>query len=1493
MFEYLMPLLIMPDYDDTLLDQTSRVAVKRQIEYGRKHSVPWGISECAYSTLDAQSNYQYRAFGVPELGLQRGLAEDLVIAPYATCLALMVAPDKACDNLRELRKAGLESKFGFYEALDFTAARLTRGKTSVPVKSYMAHHQGMSLMAIAETLLDNPSRKRFMNNPQFQACLLLLQERVPETASAYIQGTAHPEFHLATSQVEGAVRVFKAGTQPYPEVQLLSNGRYHVMLTGSGGGYSRWNDLAVTRWREDPTRDNWGSYCYIKDLAEEGFRTGTPSPRGGSSQKFEVVFTEGRAEYHSRDKQLDLHTEVVVSSEDDVEIRRLKITNRSRGQNKTIEVNSFAELALARPGDDDQHPAFSKLFIQTEVYDGKALLGTRRPRSDSEKPPWAMHLMAVHGAETLETSFESDRSLFLGRTRDAARPLAMENPGRLSGTVGPVLDPCLSVRSRISLEPESVVFINLVTGIGQSRENALELVEKYRDRFLADRIFEMTWSQGQALLGQLGASEAEVQLFNRLAGSIIYAGSVMRADPSVLIKNHRGQSGLWSHAVSGDLPIVLLRIADAANIELVRQLLKAHAYWRLKGLKVDLVIWNEDAGGYRQALHDEIMNLMSTGLESGWLEKAGGVFVKSGERISEEDRILFQTVARAVLSDSRGSLAEQLSGLNSREMIKVPRLEPVAPIAQSNAVQPKARPRTDLAFANGLGGFTQDGREYVVTVSPDRPTPAPWSNVLANPGFGTVISDSGQGYSWCENAHEFRLSPWFNDPVEDIGGEVFYLRDEKTGKAWSPTMLPRPGLSPYTARHGFGYSVFEHEEDGLSTELTVFVHLEEPVKYYLLKVRNNGDRPRQLSATGYVEWVLGDLRPKNAQHLIIDLDPDGALFARNPYNQEFPGRVAFFDVDCRDRCFTADRFEFLGPRGSLRDPAALKRERMAGKTGPALDPCGALQVKFNLAPGQERVLSFRLGLGRDSDEARKLAVHSRGETAAASALNKVWQYWKRILGTVYVETPDQSFNMMANGWLLYQSLACRFWGRSSIYQSGGAYGFRDQLQDSLSLIYSAPELVREHLLRCAAHQFSEGDVQHWWHPPTDRGVRTRCSDDYLWLPLVTARYIETTNDLAVLDEEVHFIEGRLLKEEEESYYDLPAISDQKASLYEHCVRAVKNGLKFGRHGLPLMGSGDWNDGMDRVGLKGRGESVWLGFFLYEVLRSFSRLARLRHDEAFADQCLARAEDLKNNLDKNAWDGAWYRRAYFDDGTPLGSAENKECRIDSISQSWSVISGAGDPGKIKKAMRSLEEHLVDREHGLIRLLTPPFNKAKPNPGYIKGYVPGVRENGGQYTHAAIWAVMAWARMGQGQKAWDMYNLINPVNHVLDLAGARIYKAEPYVLAADVYGMPPHAGRGGWSWYTGSASWMYQLMLNSLLGLEIKNDKLSLNPVRPLPWESFKLHLRFRESHYHITVFSSGSQVEVDGQTREDGPIDLLDDRGDHEIIIKLATLEQPD
>jgi cyclic beta-1,2-glucan synthetase len=1490
MFEYLMPLLIMPSYKDTLLDRTYQAVVRRQMDYGRQRGVPWGMSESGYHTIDQHKNYQYHAFGVPGLGLKRGLAEDLVVAPYASVLALMVAPEASCQNLERLTAEGQQGPYGMYEAVDYTPSRLPPGASSATVRQFMAHHQGMSLLSLAYVLLDKPMQRRFLADPMLRAAELLLQERVPKAvAPVYPHASEASMTRNASAEDAGGMRVVTNPNSPTVDAHLLSNGRYHVAMTSAGGGYSRWRDLAVTRWREDATRDHHGSFCYIRDVGSGRTWSNTWQPTAVQPKHYEAIFTQSRVEFRRNDEGIETYTQVSVSPEDDIELRRVTLTNRSESP-RTLELTSYAEVVLAAQAQDVAHPAFSNLFVQTEIVHGRqAIYCTRRPRSAEENPPWMLHMMSVRGATTSPPSYETDRMRFIGRHGSLQAPAALEGNSPLSNTDGPVLDPIVSVRQTILLGPNESVRIDLVTGVSESRAGVDVLLEKYLDPSLADRVFDLAWTHGQILLQQLSASESEAQVYGRFAGSILYASSQRRARASILCQNRRGQSGLWGYGISGDLPIVLVRIRDHERLELIRQALQAHAYWRFKGLAVDLVLWNEDDSLYRQTLQDTILDIVAAGPEAALLDRPGGIFVLRGEQVSEEDRALLQTVAKVVLMDDQGTLEEQAERSGRWEAVPQPLKITRRRVDSAVPTRPSSK---ELAFFNGLGGFSGDGREYITILHPGQTTPAPWVNVIANPQLGTVVSEGGSAYTWAENSHEYRLTPWNNDPVSDTTGEAFYLRDEETGHFWSPSPLPARGQNAYVVRHGFGYTIFDYTEDGITTELCVYVSTEAPVKFCTLKISNRSGRTRQLSATGYWELVLGEARNKSLMHVITDSDPhSGAILAKNAYNPEFGDRVAFFNCSEGVRTLTGDRTEFLGRNRSLRTPAAMQRARLSNRVGAGYDPCAAFHVPLTLTDGQVRTITFTLGAGANEADAKGLAQRFRSVDAAHREIEGVWDYWSRTLGVIYLETPDAAVNYLANGWLIYQTLSCRMWARSGFYQSGGAYGFRDQLQDAMALVHAQPQLLREQLMRAASRQFREGDVQHWWHPPVGRGVRTHFSDDYLWLPVAVCRYVAATGDTGVLDERIPFLTARPLREDEESNYDLPQVSEDVGTLYEHCIRAVDYGLRFGIHGLPLMGCGDWNDGMNLVGQHGKGESVWLAFFLYQTLNQFAELANRRGDAGLADRYIVEAGRLRGNIEQHGWDGEWYRRAYFDDGQPLGSSTNPECQIDAISQSWSVLSGAGPKHRTDIAMESVFRRLVRPDAQLILLLDPPFDKSDLEPGYIKGYVPGVRENGGQYTHAAIWTVMATAAMGKVERAWELFSLINPILHGATPERIAKYRVEPFVVAADVYGVAPHTSRGGWTWYTGSAGWMYRLITESLIGLHLEVDKLRISPRLPTKWDSIRVHYRYRQTFYHITIRQSADtqaacRLTLDGDVLEGNLVPLIDDLLAHEVVVEV-------
>jgi cellobiose phosphorylase len=1279
-----------------------------------------------------------------------------------------------------------------------------------------------------------------------------------------------------------------------PEVCLLSNGRYSVMLTASGGGYSARDGMDVTRWREDGTRDCWGQYCYVRNLDAGRAWSAGRQPLGRNADEYEADLRPDRAIIRRRDGEVETCYEVAVVPDADAEVRRVTLTNRG-DRPRTLEVTSYAEVALNPRRADQAHPAFAKLFLETEYHaSSPALLCRRRPRAHDQQPVWALQVLASEAPGEVE--YETDRARFLGRGRSAENPAAMDGGAALSGTVGPVLDPVFSLRQRIRVQPGASAVLAFTTSAPEDRVQALALAARFGSLETVDRVFEQSTASDAARRAELGLTPADAALFQRLAAPILFASPSLRSRESVA-RNRLGQPGLWPHAISGDVPIALVRIGADRNLEVAREVLQAHAYWRRCGLVADLVFLHDDGAGdeLRRRLEDLVQNVPTAEL----VDRPGGVFLRDASRMSADDATLLEAAARLILRGGDGPLAAQLGrALADAPPLPPPLLPPGGPEATVAGGLPGGG--SALLFDNGLGGFTADGREYVITLRAGERPPAPWSNVLASPDFGCLVTEAGGGYTWAGNSQMNRLTPWSNDPVSDPPSEVVYLRDEETGEFWSPTPAPCGGEATTVVRHGQGYSLFTRTSHGLEQDLLVLISPTDQIKMVRLRVRNTGSRPRRLSATFYAEWVLGVLRDQASLQVVCSADAEtGALFATNAWAGDFAGEVAFAAVaairtDTPPHSFTTDRAEFLGREGSPAAPAALGRSRLSGRAGELVDPCAALMTPLEVPPGVEEEIVFLLGQVKAPDEARRLVRAYAAPGRVQAALEEARALWDRILGTVQVHTPDPAVDLMLNRWLVYQALACRMWGRSAFYQSGGAFGFRDQLQDTMAIVYGAPEEARAQILRAAARQFEEGDVQHWWHPPAGRGVRTRITDDLVFLPLVVAHYVGVTGDVSLLDERVPFLHAPVLRPGQEEDYGLPEVSPEGGSVYEHCERALECGLKLGPHGLPLMGTGDWNDGMNKVGAEGKGESVWNGWLMFTTLREFAGLAERHGDDARAVWCRERADTLRAALDEHAWDGRWYRRAYFDDGTPLGSATNDECQIDSIAQSWAVISGGGDPERARQAMASVEERLVRDADGLILLFTPPFDSGHLEPGYIKGYVPGVRENGGQYTHAATWVVLATALLGQGQRAAELFDLLNPVRHAASPDGVDRYKVEPYVVCADVYGAPPHTGRGGWTWYTGSASWLYRVGLEAILGFRLRGTRLELNPCVPPSWAGYEITYRHRSATYHVVVENSGGSgrgvrsVTVDGRAVPEGVVELADDGRQHKVRIALGS-----
>ncbi len=1498
MFEYLMPNLFTRTYPETLLYQTSIGVVQAQIDYGKQKQVPWGISESGFYLFDQADNYQYRGFGVPSLGRKRGLANDLVISPYASLMAIAVDPRAVIDNIAALKEQGALGHFGFYESIDYTKSRLPIGQSKAVIKSYYAHHQGMILVAFANFLNGQRIDDRVHNDPRIKSTELLLQEQIPQAET--VQTTTDLLASVEGQQVSSITVTPWSPDQDQLGTTLhtLSNGRLTMHMTDSGSGYLACKDIALTRWRGDAALDPWGIWYYLQDLDSGDTWSIGKQPIKSNSNEYNVVYSPHMVEIRQIVNDTWMRMQTSIMPDEDVCLQKVTIVNQS-DQARSYRILSYGEVVLAPEAMDRGHPAFNKLFIESRyVEEFNMLHFQRRLRSAEEEPRGMSHILFDDLPGKIE--FTTDRHTFLGRGHDVSNPVAVSSSQPLDSITGTTLDPVFSLGKQFSLEPNQSVTLLFITLAAENESAAEALARNVRSKLRIENAFAAAESHNEKLLRSLDLSSDKLSNLQRLLHHVYYPRFQLRAEPETLVKNELGQSGLWPFGISGDYPILLVQISSKDDLESLQDILLGHNYWRKMGLMIDLVILNTKDAGYTHELNDKVYQAVNIMEGQNWLNRRGGIFVLTASQMDPKAVYLIKTAANAMLDLKSGDLEAHLA----KGLVSAPHLPEFTPANPSQVFETSERISRpgNLVLDNGLGGFTQDGREYHIYLEDDpkltaetgQITPAPWVNVIANETFGFLVSESGGGYTWAVNSGENRLTPWTNDPVSDPAGEALYLRDEITGCVWSPTPLPAGQGADYLVRHGQGYSVFESINQGFRQHLKVFAHVDEPVKMIELTLKNLSGKPRRITGTYYAEWTLAPDRERSMKYIVPSYDNEShSLMARNPYSPEFSKRVAFLTSDHPVHGLTTERREFLGSPGDRRLPAALKRVGLSGDVKPGVDPCAALQIHLNFEPGEERKVTFVLGQGADEADAKQLAQTFSQPEVGKTSFNQMREKWDHLLTRIQVNTPAPEMDLVLNRWLFYQTLSSRVWGRSGFYQSSGAYGYRDQLQDVMSTLAIRPDIAREQILRAARHQFDAGDVLHWWHPPSGRGVRTRITDDLLWLVYVAAEYIRVTGDVSILDEEAPFkLGGPLSGDEEERYSDYET-SQETFTLFEHCRRALERGDTEGPHGLPLMGSGDWNDGMNRVGIGGKGESVWLAWFLYENHRRFAELCEIKRDESQAKKHRQRADQLVDVINQAAWDGKWYLRAYYDDGTPLGSSQNKECMIDSLPQSWSVLTQGAPEDRQRAAMDAVEEHLVQKQHELIQLFTPPFDETKHDPGYIKGYPPGIRENGGQYTHAAIWAVWAMTKLGLGDQAFEGFSFLNPVTHSTDPESANQYRVEPYVVAADIYSTEPHAGRGGWTWYTGSASWLYRLGIEGILGLQLRGDRFTIEPCIPSGWDGYQITFKAQDAVYKIEVSnpehvqSGVKQITLDGEQLDDRLIPVLDDCSEHSVTVIMG------
>jgi cellobiose phosphorylase len=1508
MFEYLMPIIVMKEYPGTILAETYRSVVRAQISYAKRRGVPWGISESAYSNVDFEKTYQYRAFGIPGLGLKRGLADDLVVSPYSTVLSLQVLPDEAVSNLRLLERQNVRGMYGFYEAVDYTPTRLSVDEERHVVQAFFAHHQGMSLAAINNLLNDGVLQQRFHDNEIIQACELLLQEKFPNRIPIIIPHQAEV-MSVGRDTKDDRQPLIEEYSTPHtaqPRMRVLSNNRYSVVVDNGGVGTSTFEgDIAITRVKDDGIIRDGGTFIYIRDLNSKTFWSTTYLPTKVEPEYYKAIFAPDKIEFQRKDSGVSAVTEITVSPEDNVEIRRVTLRNLT-DELSCLEITSYGEVALAPVRADQAHPAFSKLFVQTELVDEyDALLFHRRPRTHSEPELFMMHT-AVMPAVWAPTQYETARGNFLGRGRTAHYPLAMENGSKLSGLVGTVLDPIFAVRNYVEIEPGASFQISFITAIGRTRDEVLNCAGKYREIHNIHRAFELAWSHADIEKRNLQYSGSSIADFYRLANSILVNTDAARATSDTILKSNMGQSALWRFGVSGDEAIVLCIINDPSQIKLAEDVLRAHEFLRHRNIRFDLIILNEYQSGYMQDLQHELEALVRAGSLGSLLDQRCGIFLRNITQLSTEEISLLRSSARVIVDGTLGDLSKQHQLTKPGDVLPIyntrPNLLPTA------SVSPAVNAPSGVSCWNGWGGFDDNSGSYKISVRNGQFPPAPWSNVIASPHFGFLVTEAGGGFTWSDNSRENRLSSWSNDPVSDPSGEILYIRDQETGSFWSPTPLPVLTDRAYTITHGFGFSSFETSNTDLTSILTVHGHPEDKVKFWCLSLKNQGQHKRSLELFFYYEPVLGVSRSDTFRQIRSYFDPErGTLYFRNPFNIEFGGRIVFVGSDHRVQSYTTRRDEFVGRNGSLYNPGALAQDPhisrlarshqssvfLSGTTGAGFDQCGVLKVQITVPAGDTSNVVFYLGESHSIDDYRSKSIRYSTPGSAKESMESVKCYWSNILDKVQVATPDQKFDRMINGWLIYQTLSGRINARSGFYQSSGAFGFRDQLQDSLALMIADPATTRMQILLHASRQFPEGDVQHWWHPPSGKGIRTKISDNYVWLPFAVTEYLEQTGDRSILEESVGFLEGPQLEPEQHDLYFQPNISDKKSSLYTHCCLALDRAItQVTERGLALMGAGDWNDGMNQVGGKGKGESIWLSWFIAHTLNRFSVVAE-SHDEADrAEKYRAAAAKLVAAVEEYGWDGQWYRRAYFDDGTPVGSEQNAECKIDSLAQSWAALTHLGNPERVRLGFKSLEHYLVDDETKIIRLLTPPFKESDPSPGYIQSYPVGLRENGGQYTHGSVWSVFGAAALGDGDLAYKLFDYLNPITHGDNQEVIQKYKTEPYVTCGDVYDNPQHRGRGGWSWYTGSSGWLYRAGIECILGFKLRGNHFIVEPCLPRGWKDVSLTYKREGSVYAVRIYnpkglSTGkTQIKVNGETVVDGRVSFAKWTGNVAVEVTL-------
>lgn len=1429
-FEYYMPLLFMRNYPNTLLDETYQFATFCQRDYVRKrnHRLPWGISESAYNELDNSMNYKYKAFSVPYLKTKEDKENRLVISPYSSLMVTELFPEEVYDNIKKLKDLGLYSDYGFYEAYD--------DENKGIVKAYFAHHLGMSLAGLTNYLKKDILKDYFHSNVHIRTFELLLKEKVQVKTGIDMKMAKYKKYDYHKETIENDIRAFDYISY-LPEMSVLSNHKYSVIMNDRGDSFSRYRTLQLNRYRK-VTELNYGIYFMMKDLDTKKIWSNTYSPMNENPDKYEVVFAADKIKFVRKDDAISTKTEIVVCKNHHAEIRKITLKNDS-DQEKEIEVTGYTEPILSENMDDVSHKVFNNMFISTE-YDEKTecLMAKRKTRGDSNIVNYMLMKMFIENP-LHKYSYETERDTFIGRNHTLKNADAWNR--ELTNYVGDNLDPVLSLRNRIVVPANQSVSIYILIGFGRSKEQMKEILKEYHGPNSLEKAFKVSTLMNVMDTKTMNISGENMRTFNIML-NYLYQTTRISVDEErmeTLRKTALGQSGLWKFGVSGDRPIIVVDVYDISDMSFVKEILKAFEYYKNKSIFVDIIIINHETGEYSDILKkevDEEMYRMYT--LNSFYHTPGSITVIHNDHITKEDRSLLDMVPRLHFRvENHISLKEAVEELEKKNKISD---YPMISLEQNIPMKKPER----LKFDNGFGGFKNNGREYVIY---NKNTPSPWSNIIANNTFGTIVTNNGCGYTYAYNSGEFKITSWTNEMV---------VNDKSEGFKFNGNIF-----DPEKCTHGFGYSILESETEEYASEVTEFVPREDNVKIYLMKLKNKTNKEKNMDIEFWMNPTFGNFEEKTTRHILTEfMGQDNYLKMRNVYS------IHYGDVNV-----------FMS--SSLKIDTA-ECNKMLVKS---------ISSSVTLGKGEEKTIAFVLGCSLSDRENVQLIQKYTNIENCKKELKNVKAYWENILGTIEVKTQDDSFNYMMNGWYLYQAISSRILAKAGFYQVSGAFGYRDQLQDAMNIVLVKPDFTRKQILTNAAHQFMEGDVLHWWHEKNHFGLRSRYKDDFLWLVYATIQYVETTKDVSILQERVPYILGESLSDYEHEKGIVFNYSDYQDTLLEHCIKSLELSMKsLGPHKIPLMGGGDWNDGMNRVGIKGKGESVWLGFFLYYIIDSFTKMMK-KIDRNFDISSYQKFnEKLKENLNKKTWDGSYYLRAFFDNGDKLGSHENSECQIDLISQSFAILSGIAPKDRIEKSITSVEEQLVDKQNKIIRLLTPAFEKSLNNPGYIMNYPKGIRENGGQYTHATAWYLMALIRSGYHDRAYRYFQMINPVNRTLEMKDVEKYHVEPYVIAADIYSSPAFGGRGGWTWYTGSAGWHYKVGIENILGIHKQGDKLKIEPKIPVAWNGYHATYHYKDTTYEIEVKKGkNAKTKVDGKDIISNAILLKNDQKTHKVLVEIT------